>query len=201
MKPKIVVGICTGGTIRAETVVSLMSGMINLAQADIPPNLLIQVGGYVDVNRNQIIKEALKAHASHVMFIDADMSFPEDGIARLLAHDKDVVGGNYNVRLDPTSEVLSGPTVKMLVDGEPVSLTKDGLPDSLFKCYAIATGFMLINLRVFDKLDFPYFEAYQDKNGLHYTEDIDFCKKVNAAGLEVWCDPTIQIGHIGSAMY
>lgn len=192
---------CTGGTVRAETVVSLMSNMINLAQSDRPPGLLVQIGGYVDVNRNQIVKGAQAAKATHLMFVDADMSFPDDGIARLLAHDKDIVGGNYNVRLDPTSGVLSGPTVKMWVDDKPVSLTKDGLPDDLFKCYALATGFMLINMKVFESVGLPYFEAFQDNDGQHHTEDIDFCRKVNEAGLEVWCDPTITIGHIGSYAY
>ncbi len=201
MKPKVTIGMCTGGTVRAETFVSTMGSVIQMAQEGYPVGLLVQIGGYVDVNRNKIAEECLKNGTTHLMFIDADMSFPADGIERLLKHNKDIVGGNYNVRLDPTSDVLSGPTVKMLVDGKPVSLTKDGLPDDLFKCYAIATGFMLINTRVFDKLDFPYFEAYQDKTGKHYTEDIDFCKKVNEAGLEVWCDPTIKIGHLGTYAY
>lgn len=198
---KITIGICSGGSIRVETVTSLVSNMINLAQKDMAPNLLFQVGGYVDVNRNKIVEEALKQETTHLMFIDADMIFPEDGIYRLLQHKKDIVGANYNMRLDPTSGEYSGPTVKMMEKGKPVSIVKEGLPKDLFKCYAIATGFMMIDMNVFKKLKMPYFDAFQDEDGTHHTEDVDFCRKVNEAGMEVWCDPTIEMGHIGSATY
>ena len=194
---KITIGVCTGGTIRTETAASIIGAMINCAQTGIAPNILFQIGGYVDVNRNQIIKRA--GDATHLMFIDNDMQFPEDGIMRLLKHDKDIIGGNYNVRLDPTSETFSGSTVKMLVDGKSVSMTK--LPTKLFKCYAVATGFMLIKMEIFKKLKEPYFDAWIDKTGLHYTEDIDFCRKAGEKGFEVWCDPSIPIKHIGSYAY
>lgn len=201
MKPNISIGICTGGTIRAETVASLVTNIINLAQDGIAAGLLLQVGGYVDVNRNKIVASALKMGSTHVMFIDADMMFPDNGVKQLLDLDKDIVGANYNVRLDPSAKVLSGPTVKMLVDGEVVSMTTKDFPTELFKCYALATGFMMINTNVFKKLEAPYFEATIDKNEQHTTEDIAFCKRANEAGIEVYCDPTIKMGHIGSYQY
>lgn len=185
---------------RVETTTSLISNMINMAQRDLAPNLLFQVGGYVDVNRNKIVEEALKSKATHLMFIDSDMIFPEDGIFRLLEQNKDIIGANYNVRLDPTSAVLSGPTTKMLVGGIPMSMISKDFPTELFKCYAVATGFMMIKMSVFKKLKEPYFEAYQ-KDGKHHTEDVDFCRKANEAGFEVYCDPTIKMGHIGSYTY
>lgn len=197
---KVTIGICSGGTIRVETVASLVSNLINMAQRDLAPNLLFQVGGYVDVNRNKIVEEAIKGGSTHLIFIDADMIFPEDGIFRLLEHDRDIVAANYNVRLDPTSQDISGPTVKMLVDGKSVSMVKGGLPDKLFKCYAVATGFMLINLDIFKKLEKPYFDAHQEGGG-HTTEDVQFCINANKAGIEVWCDPTLKLGHIGSYVY
>lgn len=199
--PKLVVGVCSGGTIRVETVASLYSNLINLAQQNIPPNLLFQVGGYKDINCNVLVEDARKQGMTHIMFVDTDMIFPEDGISRLLSHNKDIVGGNYNVRLDPTSGEFSGPTVKMLVDGKPVSMLAEGFPTELFKCYALPLGFMLVKLSVFDKLLRPYFETHVDNNNKHMTEDIDFCQKANEAGFELWCDPTIRIGHIGSYTY
>lgn len=197
----VTIGICTGGSIRAETTMSLVSGMIKMAQANLPPSLLIQIGGYVDINRNVIARSILKENTTHLMFIDADMDFPDDGILRLLKQDKPVIGANYNVRLDPKSNTVTGPTVKMLVDGQPVSIAPGGLPKKTFKCYALATGFMMINVEVFKKLKFPWFEATINKKGEHTTEDIDFCRKAHEAGIEVWCDPTIKVGHIGQTVF
>lgn len=199
--PVITIGVCTGGTIRAETVTSLVSNIINLAQDGTPAGLLVQIGGYVDVNRNKIVETAIAAGTTHLMFIDADMIFPDDGIARLLKLDKDIVGANYNIRLDPTAGEFSGPTVKMKVDGKPVSMVSKDFPTKPFKAYALATGFMMIKTDVFKGLNKPYFEAYQDLNGQHHTEDIEFCKRAGEAGFEIWCDPTIKMGHIGSYVY
>lgn len=198
-EPKLTIGICSGGTIRCETVTSLVTNMINLAQKDIMTGLLFQVGGYVDINRNKIVEACQKNGTTHLIFIDADMTFPDDGIFRLLEQDKDIIGANYNVRLDPTSKAFSGPTVKMLVNGQPVSMIT--LPKKLFKCYALPTGFMMIKMDVFDKLEKPYFDAWIGKNNEHHTEDIDFCRKAQEQGIEIWCDPTIKMGHIGSYMY
>ena len=60
---------------------------------------------------------------------------------------------------------------------------------------------MLIKTGVFKKLTYPYFEAFQDKDGLHHTEDVEFCKRANEAGFEVYCDPTIKMGHVGTTSY
>lgn len=201
VNPIVTIGICTGGTVRAETVASLVSNIINLAQDGTPAGLLLQIGGYVDVNRNKIVETALKGGTTHIMFVDADMIFPDDGVAKLLKLDKDIVGANYNIRLDPTADTLSGPTVKMLVDGKVVSMVNKDFPTELFKAYAIATGFMMIKADVFKKLNKPYFEAFQEANGKHHTEDVEFCKRANDAGFEVWCDPTIKMGHIGNYVY
>lgn len=199
--PRLTIGMCTGGTVRAETVRSLLSNMIQLAQNNLAANLLFQIGGYVDVNRNQIVEEALKVGTTHLMFIDNDMIFPDYGVAKLLQNNKDIVGGNYNSRLSPTSKEISGPVTKMSVDGVPVTMLKQDFPTELFKCYAVGTGFMMINTKVFEKMDKPYFNAVIDKQNKHTTEDIEFCRKAGELGFEVWCDPTLEIGHIGDIVY
>jgi len=198
---KLVVGICSGGTIRTETMMSLIANIYNLGTHDLAVNILAQIGGYVAFNRNKLVEEAINAEATHLMFLDADMMFDNDAMWTLLQHaDKDIVAGNYNIRRDPKSVSGSGSTVKMMVNDEIVSLTE--LPKGgIFQCYAAPTGFMLINLEVFKKLKKPYFVEWEDKEGNHTTEDVDFCIKANKAGLEVWCDPTIKIGHIGSTAY
>ena len=198
-KPRIVIGICSGGTIRTETVGSLFSAVFYVgAKTNEMPNMFLQIGGYVDLNRNKIAQEALKVKATHLMFIDGDHTFPEDAIMTLLNHKKDVIGGNYNIRREPLSGA-GGSAIKMLVDGKPVSVLEP--PEGLFKCWVVPTGFMLINTKVFKKLKYPYFEATIDKDGNHTTEDVDFCQKVHKAGYDIWCDSDIPLGHIGFCMY
>ena len=196
---KLVIGICTGGTVRAETMMSLIGAIYYLGDNGIAANILTQIGGYVAVNRNKIVADAIAQKATHLLFLDADMMFGREAIYKLIEHDLDVVAGNYNVRKDPTSQNPGGTTIKMMVDGQIVSTTE--IPDSLFKCYAAPTGFMLIKLDIFKKLKKPYFVEWETEDGIHTTEDIEFCKRANDAGIDIYCDPSFKIGHIGSTAY
>ena len=57
--------------------------------------------GNVVNNRNDMVKTFLKTDHTHLFFMDSDMTFPESTLSRLLAHDKDIVGGFYTVKVDP----------------------------------------------------------------------------------------------------
>ena len=60
---------------------------------------------------------------------------------------------------------------------------------------------MLIKLDIFKKLKKPYFVEWETEDGIHTTEDIEFCKRANDAGIDIYCDPSFKIGHIGSTAY
>lgn len=196
----ITIGICSGGMIHAETVTSLIGAMEVVKQKGIEVLLTVQIGGYTAHNRNECVRTALNNGSTHLMFIDADQTFPPSGIVRLFDHDKDIVGAMYNTRgnLDDKGQLIS--TVKMADDKGNLVSTGE-VPNQLFKCYAVATGFMLINMSVFNKLEKPWFVAYETPSGEHRTEDVEFCKRAGAAGYDIWCSPTIHVGHIGNYTY
>jgi len=61
-------------------------------------------------------------------------------------------------------------------------------------------GWVLIKNGVFEKLPYPWFAPkmqvfesgeVQDMCG----EDVSFCLDAMDAGYEIWCDPTIRVGH------
>lgn len=153
----------------------------------------VQASSYLHWNREFIVQQALEAKASHLWFLDTDMIFPPAGLFRLADLDKDIVGGSYNFRQLPLRSV-----VKLAeVDGVFVDATEENMPKEPFQCAVVPTGFMLINLaRLVAKVQPPYFES-----NLPLGDDVYFCKKVRAAGLEVWCDPTIEIGHVGEMIF
>jgi GT2 family glycosyltransferase len=164
--------------------------------------LNIMIGGYVARNRNELVETAKKNGSTHLMFIDNDQTFQPSAIQRLIDHDKDIVGANYNARGVPGKPIVS--TVKLIdpeTDPHKDETYTTEFPAQMFKCFGLGTGFMLINMSVFDKLEKPYFVAYEDPDGTHHTEDIEFCKKAGLAGFDVWCSPTIKVGHIGTYEY
>jgi hypothetical protein len=148
---------------------------------------------YIHDSRNRIVEAAKEEKATHLMFIDNDMEFPADGIMQLLSHDKDIVAGAYSMKV----KELNG-TIKILKDGKYGTI--DSPPKVLFMCDAAPTGFMLINMRVFENMEFPYFyTCYHD--GELMGEDVYFCKKAKESGAELWCDGSIKLGHVGDYTY
>lgn len=52
---------------------------------------------------------------------------------------------------------------------------------------------MMIRMEIFDKIDSPWF---MDEMAVSAGTDIQICEKVSKAGWEVWCDTSLEIGHI-----
>jgi len=198
----ILIGMATGGTVRSETVTSLFGALEVLKSHGVGVNLAIEIGGYVAHNRNALVKTAREKGMDYIMFIDNDMVFQPSSIQRLLDADKNIIGCNYNARGVPGKPIIS--TVKMVDPNTDPNYGKTmtvEFPAQMFKVFGLGTGFMLIKTKVFEKLEKPYFEAYEDPDGSHHTEDIEFCARAHKKGFNVWCNPTIKLGHIGTQEY
>lgn len=40
---------------------------------------------------------------------------------------------------------------------------------------------------------------FQKSNIIHWSVDFNFCRKAKESGYKIYCDPGIEIGHIGDA--
>ena len=174
---KVLIGVVSGEYIRAKTVNTLLD-----LERRYGYDWVIKQGVLVQKNREDIVVDALKKDYTHLFFVDSDMCFDARVLGRLLEDDKDIVGVMYKTR-----DLTDDTTVKLLPD--------TGILDHLFKCSAVGAGCMLIKMSVFKKLDRPYF-FIEDKG-----EDVYFCDKARAKGIDVWCDPTVAVGHIGEYIY
>lgn len=163
-------------------------------------------GTYIDKNKCDLIEIAKEMGVTHIMQIDADVVFPPIAIEMLFNHQKLIVGANYNFktfRMPDAQTWGPAPTVKLFGEkGEPINPPPGGLPEELFKCYALPGGFVLINMKVFEQIEKPYFKNDWNEDCTKYTgEDVYFCEKVRKAGIDVWCDPKIPVHHVGAYLY
>lgn len=186
MNFKIAIGMACNRGIQPKTVTSLLE-LVAHSQVDF---FVIAEEGYtISENRAYCVAQARQNDCTHLLFIDDDMIFPPDTLEKLLAHSKEIVGTVYNSRRLPLSSTVE------CFEGEEIK-------DKLFKVKAVATGIMLINLKVFDKIDKPYFDMEHHESGWTIMgEDSWFCRQAERKGIEVWCDPTIHISHIGNYLY
>lgn len=151
--------------------------------------------------RNDCVAQAKKMNAEWLMFIDSDMVFEPNYVEMLLEHDKDVVGGLCVKRVPPfNSTVYFRQSNKMYVplDGADPSALK---LNSLINVDGTGTAFLLVRMSVFDKLEQPYFAMPEGAEGGVLGEDLYFCEKLDKAGVEMYVDTGVMVGHLGEYPY
>lgn len=140
--------------------------------------------------RHKLAVNALTVHrATHILWIDSDMGFPEDAFHRLLAHDKEIVGCTYPRRLGGAFSSATD------LEGQPFKASSTGLEQA----GVIGFGLLLTRACVFDgDYEMPLF-AHHDERG-YMTEDVSFSQKARARGHEIWVDHDLsrEVVHIGS---
>lgn len=195
---KITLAVCTNRGVKPKTAGALLA-LVNYSRA-VDFHILVAERGYtISENRNYCVVQAQKNGSDYLAFIDDDMTFPADTLDRLLVHEKDVIGVNSYSRCLPLSSTVG----LMDKNGEYMHPDKHTawemqIPSGLFKAYFVGAGVLLIKMSVFDKIKKPYFHFTTDKNGqIIHGEDGYFCFNVRKAGMDVYCDSSLPIAHLG----
>jgi len=160
-------------------------------------SLKIMQGTLIQNQRADLALDAMAEGCTHILFIDSDMTFPQDMVGRLLKHDLDIVATNCARRRMPT-----GPTAQNYKPDGTRELVYT-MPEStgIEEVGSIGMGVMLIKRNVFEKLSEPWFETpWRPKERCLIGEDIFFCRKANDAGFKIHIDHDVskEIGHIGT---
>jgi hypothetical protein len=150
---------------------------------------------YVHVGREAVLEESIRAGATHVLWLDTDMSFPATTAIRLLAHNRSIVACNYVMRND-----------RHVFTAERTGATVETLPESTGLEAVDSVGFGVLLMRTDVALDLvrPWFcHGRNPDTGADIGEDRMFCRAVRAAGHEILIDHDLshEIGHIGQHTY
>lgn len=146
--------------------------------------------------RRDLVRMALEAECTHILFLDSDMRFPKDTLVRLLAHRDPVVAANYTKRRFPNLPVARTP------EGAPLFVEEGA--SGLAPASMIGMGVMLVDLDVFRRLPEPWFQvAYLGDTGEYMGEDVYFCALLREHGLTVLADLALShdVGHLGELEY
>ncbi len=150
--------------------------------------------------RARLVSRGYDMEATHILWLDSDMKFPADVVARLLNHNKPVVAANYprkNMEARPTAYLDSEDYVGPVWTGDKA----EGLQQVTY----CGMGVMLCDMRVFDALNLPFFAMEPQPPDFVKTvgEDVYFCKKLGDAGIEIFIDHDLskQVAHIGEFEY
>lgn len=199
---KITLAVCTNRGIRPKTAQCLLE-LVNHSKEHDFQILVAERGFTIAENRNYCVVQAQKNASNYLLFIDDDMTFNADTLERLLAHKVDIVGVNSMSRCLPlhtTVGLMNEKGEYKHPDKYPEWEMK--IPDTLFKAYFVGCGICLIDVRVFQIIKKPYFAFKMGKSGqIIHGEDGSFCENAKKAGIDIWCDPQIEVGHLGEYEY
>lgn len=163
---------------------------------------VVGVGGsMLPKQRDELVTHAKACQATHILFVDSDMSFDEDICHKLLRARKAVIACNASTKQSPPNPTArdfdpNDPT------GIPVYSTKQRPP--VEEIWRIGTGIMLIDIEALDKIPQPWFMmTYDVTRGAHCGEDWFFCKLVKGYGIPVHIHhhASMTVGHIGKFTY
>jgi len=159
--------------------------------------------------RNTLVSTALLQDCTHILFLDDDMRFPMDTIAKLFLADKDVIAANCTTKTFPAKATAVG------LDGEFL-LTKEK-STGLEKCQSVGAAVMMVKAEVFKSMMMPWFnfefkdeprmfdplKSLDDNKMSVVGEDIYFCRNLIKQGYDIWIDHDVSkmVCHIGDWPY
>ena len=137
-------------------------------------------GTLVDRARNDAVRQALAARAGWLLFIDGDMTFPEDAIFEILLAayhtrpDADVIGAYCNLKGEPNM-----PTIDTGTGTWEEHYPGEGIVE------VIRTGgaFTLIKMPVFGVLKPPWFSTRTPQRAIDYLAEVDNFARCKLSGV------------------
>ena len=199
---------CYGGMISEPTMTSLIRFILLAQQVGLNWSLdtMVNESLVTRARNNLMAKMMTNKHATHFFFIDADIRFEPDAPLKMMACDKEVIGGlypkkslpiNYNINLLPQTKVQG----------------------DIFTVDTMATGFLMFKREVYAKLIeahpetkyvddvglgkqyepmmYSIFDCKIDEKGHYLSEDWLFCRRWQKLGGEIWAHGKVLLNHIG----
>lgn len=174
-----------------------------LDAAGIDHGIIFETGNaYISAARATMLRSALNAKATNVIFIDDDVSWRPEDLLRLINTPGEVVAGTYRTREDDPNYM--GKPIQD-ENGNVTSVRGDGC----IEMAAVPAGFLKVTLDCVCHFMLSYPDlcygspwnysvdlfnhgAYK---GLWWGEDYSFCRRWREAKGKVWCIPDMNIDH------
>jgi len=179
--------------------------LIGLFAVGVPNGLVsgwarLETGPVLDKARNEMTERFLATSADWMLMVDADMTFNADLLERLLRV------------ADPAERPIVGPLCYSMSHAGPWPVLyelrggqfypiPDPPADTLLRVDGAGTGCLLIHRSALERIaassDWPgqwFDHVYLSRHPL--GEDLSFCVRARQAGLPIWVDTGIPIGHV-----
>lgn len=184
-----------------DTVPALFCQSLALLQRAGDTVVGFEVGSLVYNARNNLARQAIKAEADWVLWLDSDMVFAPDFLQRMLKvcteNDIDFLTALCFRRKPPYTPTLFDRLEK--IDKGASYTTIMSVPEGRFQVGGCGFAGVLLStdvlLSVASKFDGRMFDPIDG-----FGEDVTFCWRARQCGYEIWCDSDISMGHVGQCV-
>jgi hypothetical protein len=170
-------------------------------QCPVPFNIISNRGLPIDRARCDLVNQAQQMGASHILFLDSDVTMHPEAITRLWQWQLPIVCGIYGSKHGVPGvwieNAKSGDARYTAVNPEVLAKVAES-QHSLFSHpdMVVGAGCLLIDMEVFKKLKKPYFLWTQGRDDDGVSEDFYFFEKCREAGIPIHLDASVQCNHI-----
>jgi 2-polyprenyl-3-methyl-5-hydroxy-6-metoxy-1,4-benzoquinol methylase len=152
--------------------------------------------------RNNIVEAALGVNCQYLLMLDDDHVIDIEGRAapserydfvrkfmKAMENDRKIgiIGALYFQRAGFHHPVM----MKKGVDGKYYWMKKEEIEHKMQEVDVTGGGCILINMKIFDRVISPWFEPE-----FSMGTDVQICSKTKDQGFTVWCDTSVEIGHV-----
>ena len=159
-----------------------------------------EVGSLVYNARNNLARQAIKAEADWVLWLDSDMVFSPDFLQRMLKvcteNDIDFLTALCFRRKPPYTPTLFDRLEKVDKGASYTALMS--VPDGRFKVGGCGFAVVLLSTDVLLSVASKFGRMFDPIYG--FGEDLAFCWRARQCGYDIWCDSDIEMGHVGQTI-
>lgn len=184
-----------------DTIPALFAQSLALLQRDCDVQIGWEVGSLVYHARNNLARQALKTDADYVLWLDSDMVFAPDTLQRMLKvckdNDIDFLTAVCFRRKPPYTPCLFDRLEKVEKGASYTALMS--VPDGLFQVGGCGFAGVLMSSDVLLSVQSKFKgRMFDPMDG--FGEDVSFCWRARQCGYEIWCDSSIEFGHVGNCI-
>lgn len=183
-----------------DSVPAFFAQSLALLQRDCDVQIGWEVGSLVYHARNNLARQALKSDADWVLWLDSDMVFAPDTLQRMLkvCKDNDIsfLTAVCFRRKPPYTPCLFDRLEKVDKGASYTALMS--VPEGLFKVGGCGFAGVLMSSDVLLSVQSKFGRMFDPMDG--FGEDVSFCWRARQCGYDIWCDSSIEFGHVGNCI-
>ena len=213
IKPTLYIAMPCYDSVKINTMLSVIKLVQQLSKSGINLGINTMKSPLIHQGRNYLTSIFLTTHYQYLLFIDSDVEFEPEAVAKMLIAKKEIICTPYRVKAPQLDKHIYTVEFK-----NPKNIPI--LPGGLVELEAGPTGLMLIDRKVFEKIiknhpelkiknpaipnagkshEFYYnFFDFGFKDGFAMGEDVSFCKLARKNDIKIFANTESRTSHHGS---